>query len=434
MCFSQDDSLLATASGDQTSRVIDMATQTTISVLAQHTASLKQVRFQPGAANNSVIATSSRDGSVHIWDLRCKGVGGPIQTIHMPLDGTDNPPNRVAPARFSYGCAVNSIYQTHHSAPLSRTAAQSISSNDGVSRGEAPGRAGDVSVTAIHFLPAGQEHLLLTASEANATVKLWDIRSLQSTRRNAATATALSGTAQPQSHSQWRHFGVSSLNISGDGSRLYALCKDNTVYAYSMAHLIVGRAPELSTSNPPRRRQMAEMQEGLGPIYGFRHPKLHVTSFYVKSAIRPAKNGKAEMLAVGSSGGSTILFPTDERYRKHLENMSSATVPSDQFGEKDQVQPPIRRTQSEVSNGPRVDDDVPIFQNGTPLVRGHDREVGALTWTSEGELITVGDDFLVRCWREGDDARDLRTGGEEGGRRWGSGWAEVSEMYDEDYE
>jgi len=82
--------------------------------------------------------------------------------------------------------------------------------------------------------------------------------------------------------------------------------------------------------------------------------------------------------------------------------------------------------------GGRLDGSIPISTNGTALLRGHDREVGSVAWNSDGELVTVGDDFLVRVWREGDDARDLRTGGEAEGRRWGCGWAGVSEKYDED--
>lgn len=282
-------------------------------------------------------------------------------------------------------------------------------------------------MTAISFLPAGQEHLLLTASESNATVKLWDIRSLHNTRRSTAP---LSSTAQPRSHSQWRHFGVSSLNISGDGSRLYTLCKDNTVYAYSTAHLILGRAPELSTNNPARRRPTAATQEGLGPLYGLRHPKLHVTSFYVKSALREARSGRAEMLAVGSSDGCTVLFPTDERH--HGGPATGADPTAADGADVDERERSPRRTRGDAA---RVhDDDVPIYQNGTALVRGHDREVGALAWTAGGELVTVGDDFVVRCWRSGEDARDLRMGGEEGGRRWGAGWAEVGAAYDDDCE
>lgn len=81
MCFTDDDTYLATASGDSTARVVDMTTQTTIGIFGNHVASLKQVRFQPGANNKSVVATSSRDGSVQLWDLRCKGRDGPVNEV-----------------------------------------------------------------------------------------------------------------------------------------------------------------------------------------------------------------------------------------------------------------------------------------------------------------------------------------------------------------
>ncbi len=57
-----------------------------------------------------------------------------------------------------------------------------------------------------------------------------------------------------------------------------------------------------------------------------------------------------------------------------------------------------------------------------------------MTWTKAGDLVTVGDDFAVRCWREDekDTARKLRTEGEAGGRRWGCGWADVDASWDAD--
>lgn len=91
MVFSEDDSLIATASGDQTARVVDMTTQTTLSILGNHSASLKQVRFQPGTNNNNILATSSRDGCVQIWDLRCKPNNGPRQQFHALVPGVCSP-------------------------------------------------------------------------------------------------------------------------------------------------------------------------------------------------------------------------------------------------------------------------------------------------------------------------------------------------------
>ncbi|KAK8017499.1 WD40 repeat-like protein [Apiospora rasikravindrae] len=430
--FSADDSLIATASGDQTGRVIDMMTQSTVAVLLNHTASLKQVRFQPGQSNNSVLATSSRDGSVQIWDLRCRG---PVQDIPALARYDNGLAYRLRQPKN--GCVVNSLYHAHARTQRQVQQAANTGPGDTPSRGELPGRIGDVSVTALQFLPEGREHLLLTACEADASIKLWDIRS--STRKGA---TALSTTAPPTSHSRWRPFGVSSLSLNTDSTRLYALSKDNTVYAYSTAHLILGHAPELS-SQVPRRRHGAT-HNGLGPMYGFRHPSLHATSFYVKAAVRPASHGSSEMLAVGSSDACAVVFPTEERYFEHdlaeltsSLSLSDSTIagPSDTPKSLPPSQPdPLRRALFQRSSSSTnlaaksEKDDIPIVRNGTPLVRGHDREVGALSWTNKGKLVTVGDDYLVRCWHEGrEQARDLRVNGEGGGRRWGCGWAQIED-------
>jgi WD40 repeat protein len=284
-----------------------------------------------------------------------------------------------------------------------------------------------MSVTAISFLPESRDHLLLTASESDASVKVWDIRSIANKRRGHV---ALSQTKHPESHSQFRHFGISSLNVNEAGTRLYTLCKDNTVYAYSTAHLILGHAPELVVGDPGSHFAPKETKEGLGPIYGFRHPQFHATSFYVKSALRKAKDGKSEMLAVGSSDGCAVLFPTDERYLStHGPPVGSRDVPIVRSAPNAPGNPGLRRIGGGL--GHKVVDGLLRSTNGTALVRGHDREVGSVCWSHDGELITVGDDYFVRCWREDKDAaRDIRMNGEAGGRRHAWGWADVEEEYD----
>jgi len=430
MSFTDDDSRLATASGDQSARVFDMQKQATIAIFGNHTASLKQVRWQPGNSNNNVLATSSRDGSIQLWDLRCNISEGPTSCIFAPRDTDPVFNEHEYEETIQFNRPVNVISDGHK--PQTKIAPAIGVPDQIIYPGENTTRSGDVSVTAIHFLPAGREHLLISASEADASVKLWDMRQSSAVGRPREP---LSSTAQPQSHSKWRHFGINTLNLSGDGSRFYTLCKDNTIYTYSTEHLMLGHAPELSRINPPRASSQATTREGLGPLYGFRHPKLHATTFYVKSDIRKARNGKCEMLAVGSSDGYAIIFPTDERYlplqneAQQTENASENDLPLRTL----ESRPTLRRVNSGFST--RAHDSLLISQNGTALVRGHDREVGSVSWTSAGDLVTVGDDYLIRCWREeGDDARDLRVGGEKDGRRWGSGWADVEEGYDEDDE
>ncbi|RYC61121.1 hypothetical protein CHU98_g5083 [Xylaria longipes] len=439
--FSDDDYLLATASGDQTGQVIDMMTQSPVAYLGQHTASLKQIRFQPGQSNSSVLATSSRDGSVQIWDLRCSR---PVQDFQTSENRNTNLSFRIPPPKRGY--AVNSFYHAHARTSRQVRQSASIGQGDTPSRREIPSRSNDVSVTTLQFLPAGQEHLLLTACEADASIKLWDIRSIHSSRNKVPSP--LSATAPPESHGQWRPFGISSLTLGTDASRLYALCKDSTVYAYSTAHLILGHAPELSCRNgePPRRRHNAVTQQGLGPLYGFRHPSFHATSFYIKCAVRPSRDGRSELLAVGSNDRCAILFPTQERYfqdelsgmmsNMSLDNSTIATTaghspPTSAKRSIDGVRRPLFRTNSSANLSARLKDSIPIIRMGTPLVRGHEREVGSVAWTNEGKLVTVGDDYLIRCWGEDRmQAADLRTGGETGGRRWGCGWAETGDDWD----
>ncbi|KAK0129922.1 hypothetical protein ONS96_000465 [Cadophora gregata f. sp. sojae] len=427
MSFTDDDSRLATASGDQSARVYDMQKQATIAIFGNHSASLKQIRWQPGANNNNVLATSSRDGSIQLWDLRCNISDGPTNCIFAPRETDPIFDEHDYEEKIRFNRPVTTIFDGHKS--LAKVAPAIGAPDQIIYPGEKTTRSGVVSVTAINFLPAGREHLLMSASEADASVKLWDMRQSSSMARPRGPLTA---TSQPQSHSKWRHFGINTLNISGDGSRFYTLCKDNTIYAYSTEHLMLGHAPELSSIHPPRASSQVSTQEGLGPLYGFRHPKLHATTFYVKSDIRKAKNGKCEILAVGSSDGFTILFPTDERYLP-LQNQAQQKELSTESGQPLRLlesRPTLRRVSSGLST--LADDSLVVSDNGTALVRGHDREVGSVSWTSAGDLVTVGDDYLIRCWREeGDDARDLRIGGEKDGRRWGSGWADVEEGYDD---
>ena len=95
---------------------------------------------------------------------------------------------------------------------------------------------------------------------------------------------------------------------------------------------------------------------------------------------------------------------------------------------------PLHRTDSGSGLAARLNDTIPIYQHGTALIRGHEREATGLTWTSGGDLVTVGDDLTARCWREGQngEARSLRVGGEGEGKRWGYGWAEADEEWDDE--
>lgn len=412
--FSSDDSYLAAGSGDQTAQIVDVRSQQTLAVLAKHKSSVKQVRFQPG--DDKIVATSSRDGAVQIWDLRCKG--GQM-SVHSAW-GSDAP----------YASVIRTLASAHADSSLvaSSGTAISLTRTSTASKTESINRRNDISVTALSFLPEGRQHLLLTASDASTCVKLWDIRGRYSLR---GPAIPISTTSHPESHNRHRHFAINSLTLSGDASRLYALSKDNTVYAYSTSHLILGVAPELSTTTSSRQKYCQVGQEGLGPIYGFRHQNFHAGSFYVKASLRKASGDQPELLAVGSTDGCPVLFPTDETFLKRESRQSD-----DEADELPDINIKLRRSLrpslSRSSTGSRYPDTIPIYEHGTPLIRGHDAEVTSVSWARNGSLVSVSDDFRVRRWREGSMARELRTGGESEGRRWQCGWAAVGDGHDDD--
>ncbi|KAK5167716.1 uncharacterized protein LTR77_007415 [Saxophila tyrrhenica] len=394
--FSSDDYMLATASGDQTARIIDMHTQKTMSILSGHTSSVKQVRFQP--KDDNIITTSSRDGTVQVWDLRCGGRGS-IATLRSAFarnvdDGGVQPTVQYSKHRLNV-------------APAYRPTTPAATGDSGV------------SITSIQHLPNGREHLLVTASEYNSSVKLWDLRN--ASRRSLATP--VSTTLLPPSHLRTRNYGVNSMSWSTDGARLYTACRDGAVYAYSTNHLLLGCAPELANSTH-NSRTARSTKPGIAPLHAYRHPSLRMGSFYIKSSIRHAKGDKGEMLAVGSSDNCAVLFPTDEG---HLPERERAGMDEDDEEDGLPSVPMLDPKKNDKAGH------ISSYEQGTALTRGHSKEVTSLTWTHDGELVTVSDDFTARCWREdGAKARELRQCGEGGGQRWRCGWAEVGGGWDED--
>ncbi|KAG5957209.1 hypothetical protein E4U57_001922 [Claviceps arundinis] len=403
--FSQDGYRLATASGDRTGRIVDIVTSSVaVELAAGHWDSLRQVAFQPGKASGFGLATSDRAGRVQLWDLRCSS---------MPTSAFSS---RGGQFGFS-----------DRDTTLDIVAVNTVNTIDNAHERIVQGVKSSASVTAIQWLPSGREHLLLTASEANASIKLWDTRYIKPRRQ--AQDMPLACTPEPAHHT-WRSYGLTSLALNTDASRLYAVCKDSTIYAYSTTHLMLGHAPELQ-DNMPKRRPNGGINS-LGPLYGFKHDQFRASSFYIKCALRPASasDNQSELLAVGSANHCAILFPTDEKYMR--TTWSQRSRPHAEASDRGSKNPPPSSCSSSFPSGSSI----PILRTGTPLVRGHSREVTNVSWSRDGDLVTASDDYWVRRWSTSlrDQARHLRTVGEFGGERYMAGWADVAPDWDMDDE
>ena len=185
------------------------------------------------------------------------------------------------------------------------------------------------------------------------------------------------------------------------------------MYAYSTSHLTLGSCPEWE---PTSRVRKSSTRSGVGPIYGFRHPELRTSSFYVKLAVRPATSAKSELLAVGSSSSCPVVFPAYERFLKQRRKIHDAVPTPHPYD----------------AGAPPDSDELPIHSNGAALVNGHEKEVTGVTWTREGELLSISDDSVCRIWRDEPDLSRLQRQQEgfgtlRNGR--GSAMAKVAEAH-----
>jgi len=290
-----------------------------------------------------------------------------------------------------------------------------------------------ISITALSFVDASIPHMFLTGSEASTCLKLWDMRARFSRHKQSLP---VSSTAEPPWHSKHRHFGVNSITVGCNGTRVYALSRDSTAYAYATSHLVLGHAPQLESyvdDSKFRHAGRGEDTQGVGPLYGLRHPKFHATSFFVKASIRPATRTAPELLAVGSSDGCAVLFPTDEATLRAVSAKSVGSTeqagPLESAGRPStprRASLPMTSSLSSLSSSAlsaRLEDSTPIYEAGTPLMYGHRTEVSGVHWTNEGNLVTIGDDLTARCWRDDEREADKLRSRAAGRPLCGHGWA-----------
>ncbi|KAL1886049.1 hypothetical protein Cpir12675_006890 [Ceratocystis pirilliformis] len=357
---------LATASGDRTARVVDFETGKTLVNLDPSNEALRDIRFRP--SDPHVLMTSSRGGVINIFDIRHRQPTHALDCAEMTFVEW-MPPRPIFPS-----------VQVRHSKPI-HTISRAYAFKDHQSNSP------QSSITAVRWLPT-RDHLIVSAGGSDASLTLWDSRYIS--RNNVAP---LAHTDLPTNDPYYtRNFGVTSLSLSSDGSRIYSTCRNSSIYAYSVPHLILGQAPELGPLDNSRLPHKGLNHRGLGPLFSLRHDDLSIDSFWIKSSIQPsAVTGSGDILAVGNSKLCPVVFNVDEktiRAQRQCDDTGPRLFASSSYSNTDS---------SDTPSLPCIMNGVTLYiesQNGLTS----NSETTSVAWQANGSLVATNDRGEVRFW------------------------------------
>jgi WD40 repeat protein len=235
VAFSPDGKTLASASGDQTVKLWDIATRKELATLSGHSGVVTSVAFAP---DGKILASANGDTTVKLWDIVTRkelatlsGHSGTVISVGFAPNGktlasasTDNTVKmwdiatrkELATLVGHYGNVLSVAFAPDGKTLASASTDGAVKLWDFAKRKELATLVGHTAaVPSVAFAPDGKT---LASASADKTVKLWDI----ATRKELAT---LSG------HSSY----VSSVAFAPDGRTLASASFDKTVKLWDIA-------------------------------------------------------------------------------------------------------------------------------------------------------------------------------------------------------
>ncbi|XP_078701392.1 denticleless protein homolog isoform X2 [Branchiostoma floridae x Branchiostoma belcheri] len=182
--WSPHQSIMVTASGDDTARMWDMESTNLMGVFKGHTkwSSVLSASFRTN--DKWVFCTAASDGKVFVWDWRCNH-------------------------RDEFYRPVKSIWHAHTLRPPSTPRWQQD----------------EYDIDSVTCAVYQDENTIVSAGSMDGTIKLWDMRI------NYVGPYCKHRFRCPGERVQER--GFSSLVVDSAGTRLFASCTDSTIYMYN---------------------------------------------------------------------------------------------------------------------------------------------------------------------------------------------------------
>lgn len=268
----QDDSTIATASGDATIRIFDVESSSRLALLRGHTGSAKCVR--PCPSMPQVLLTAARDGDILGFDIRVPTVCDSFQErYHSPVLKISHPHMRNV--RYSVSQFIGRKRRRVHA--------------------ESPSTCRVGSVTSLAFSPMRHSQLY-SSGASDGAVKLWDLRQLSrsvvkptcTANTPVASVTPGSESRRDDSHRTGRPHGIANLDIDADGRHLLASSTDSSIYIYKASDIALGYDKILTGHTQ--------------------------TSFYIRARFSP----DGQFVLSGSADAKAYIWDLKQRCRKDV--------------------------------------------------------------------------------------------------------------------